>query len=274
MDRETLLALLDAVASGATAPGDALRELSGLPASTAGDVRLDAGRAARRGFPEVIYCEGKSPEQLRDAARLLLDHSPVLLATRADPAAYEAIARVAEDARYHARGRVVVVDRRAERPAEGCVVIATGGTADVPVAEEAAVCAEVMGNKVGRLFDVGVAGVHRTLAAADELRRARVIIAVAGMEGALPSVVAGLVACPVIGVPTSVGYGASFGGVAALLTMLNTCAAGVAVVNIDNGFGAAQLASMINQPGEPDGRGAAGGGAGGASPETAEGDTP
>lgn len=251
MDRETLLALLSAVADGRTAPDEALDRLSGLPAAGSGDVRVDTGRTARRGFAETIYCEGKSPGQVKDAARLLLEHGPVLLATRADPASYEAVARVAEDARYHERARVVVVDRREERPAEGHIVIVTGGSADAPVAEEAAVCAEVMGNRVSRLFDVGVAGVHRVLSAAEELRQARVIIAVAGMEGALPSVVSGLVACPVIGVPTSVGYGASFAGVAPLLTMLNSCSAGIGVVNIDNGFGAAQLASMINQPAPP-----------------------
>ena len=149
---------------------------------------------------------------------------------------------------WHEAARVIVVDRRAEPPREGHVVVATGGTADIPVAEEAAVCAEVMGCRVTRLFDVGVAGVHRLLAHTDTLRSARAIVAVAGMEGALPSLVAGLVDVPVIAVPTSVGYGANFGGVAALLTMLNSCAGGIGVVNIDNGFGAAVLASRINRP--------------------------
>lgn len=248
VERDALLALLGDVTAGRTTIEEACERLAGLPATEAGDLSLDTGRAARQGFPEVVYCEGKSPDQIKDAARVLLEHSEVLLATRADATAYETIARVASDARYHERARVVVVDRRASRPAEGHIVVATGGAADAPVAEEAAVCAETMGNRVTKLFDVGVAGVHRLLAHRDTLRSARAVIAVAGMEGALPSVVAGLVACPVIGVPTSVGYGASFGGVSALLTMLNTCAAGVAVVNIDNGFGAARIASMINRP--------------------------
>jgi pyridinium-3,5-biscarboxylic acid mononucleotide synthase len=247
MDRQALLSLLGAVAAGGTPIAEAAARLSGLPSAAAGDVTIDTGRSARCGFPEVIYCEGKSPEQLRDASRAILDHSDVLLATRADQTAYEAIARVAADARYHERARVVVVDRRAERAAVGRIVVVTGGAADAPVAEEAAITAEVMGNDVVRSSDVGVAGVHRLLAQATDFAGARVIIAVAGMEGALPGVVAGLVDCPVIGVPTSVGYGAAFGGIAPLLTMLNSCAAGVAVVNIDNGFGAARIASMINQ---------------------------
>ena len=178
---------------------------------------------------------------MRAIARDLLDHGDVLLATRAGPAHYQAVARIAEDARYHDQARLIVVDRRGERPSEGHVVVASAGTADVPVAEEAAMCAEVMGSKVTRLYDVGVAGVHRVLAHTETLRDARAVIAVAGMEGALPSIVAGLVDVPVIAVPTSVGYGAHFGGVAALLTMLNSCSGGIGVVNIDNGFGAAML---------------------------------
>jgi NCAIR mutase (PurE)-related protein len=157
------------------------------------------------------------------------------------------VARIADDARYVEDARVIVVDRREDPPAEGRVLVATGGTADIPVAEEAAVCAEVMGNVVVRLWDVGVAGVHRLLAHQDELREARVIIAVAGMEGALPSLVTGLVDVPVIAVPTSVGYGANLDGIAPLLTMLNSCASGLGVVNIDNGFGAAALATRINR---------------------------
>jgi hypothetical protein len=253
MDRDSLIALLAAVAANDTPIEEAAARLSGLPVTDTGEVRIDTARAARRGFPEVVFCEGKSADQLKDAARVILEHSEVLLGTRADAPAYEAIARVAQDARYHERARVVVVDRRDERPLVGHIVIASAGAADAPVAEEAAVSAEVMGNQVTRIFDVGVAGIHRVLAHSDDLRTARVVIAVAGMEGALPSVVAGLVACPVIGVPTSVGYGVSFGGVSALLTMLNSCAAGVAVVNIDNGFGAARVASMINQAGEAGG---------------------
>ncbi len=257
MDNDALNRLLAQVASGAVAPEEAARSLADLPfaeisSNDAGDsidARLDHHRAVRCGFPEVIFCQGKSPEQVRAIARNLLEHGDVVLATRAEPIHFQAIARVAEDARYNEQARVVVVDRRAEQTAEGHIVVASAGTADVPVAEEAAVCAEVMGNRVTRLYDVGVAGVHRVLAHRETLRDARVLVAVAGMEGALPSLVAGLVDVPVVAVPTSIGYGAHFGGVAPLLTMLNSCAGGIGVVNIDNGFGAAMLASRINRPG-------------------------
>jgi hypothetical protein len=267
MENEDLLRLLAAVASGATSPDDAARELADLPyaevssheAGDEVDARLDHHRAMRCGFPEVVLCQGKSPEQVRAIARDLLVHGDVLLATRAEPAHYQAVARVAEDARYHDQARLIVVDRREARPAEGHIVVASAGTADVPVAEEAAICAEVMGSRVTRLYDVGVAGVHRILAHRTTLRDARVIVAVAGMEGALPSIVAGLVDVPVVAVPTSVGYGAHFGGVAPLLTMLNSCAGGIGVVNIDNGFGAAMLASRINRPSWLEGVGTAGG---------------
>lgn len=246
MNLETLRALLESVASGDTAIADALGSLERLPFGDVPDAKIDHHRAVRCGFPEVVFCQGKTPEQVRSVCRELLAHGEVMLATRADTTHYQAVAQVAPDARYYERARVVVVDRREITPEHGHIVIVTGGTADTPVAEEAAVTAEVMGNRVTRIFDVGVAGVHRLLAHQDELRSARVIIAVAGMEGALASIVTGLVACPVIGVPTSVGYGASFGGVAPLLTMLNSCASGLSVVNIDNGFGAAAIASRIN----------------------------
>lgn len=254
MDRTELARLLADVASGRVSPSDASDTLAGLSfAEVAGidgetHARIDHHRALRCGFPEVIFCEGKSPEQVAAAAREVLERSEVVLGTRATTDHYQAVARRIDDARWLEVPRLIVVDRRAERPAEGHVVVASAGTADVPVAEEAAACAEVMGCKVTRLFDVGVAGVHRVLAHADVLRSARVLIAVAGMEGALPSLVAGLVDVPVIAVPTSVGYGANFGGVSALLTMLNSCAGGIGVVNIDNGFGAAVLASRINRP--------------------------
>jgi NCAIR mutase (PurE)-related protein len=256
MDTENLNRLLAEVASGALAPEDAVRALADLPfaevsSDDAGDeidARLDHHRAVRCGFPEVILCQGKSPEQVRAITRNLLEHGDVVLATRAEPAHFQAVARIAEDARYNEQARLIVVDRRAERPSEGHIVVASAGTADVPVAEEAALCAEIMGNRVTRLYDVGVAGVHRVLAHRETLRDARVLVAVAGMEGALPSLVAGLVDVPVVAVPTSIGYGAHFGGVAPLLTMLNSCAGGIGVVNIDNGFGAAVLASRINRP--------------------------
>jgi NCAIR mutase (PurE)-related protein len=212
------------------------------------DARVDHHRAVRTGFPEVVLCQGKSAAQVAAITSEILSHGEVLLATRATPEHFAEVARVAVDAVWHDAARLIVVDRRPERPALGHVVVATGGTADIPVAEEAATCAEVMGCRVTRLFDVGVAGLHRLLAHTETLRSARVIVAVAGMEGALPSLVAGLVDVPVIAVPTSVGYGANFGGVSALLTMLNSCAGGIGVVNIDNGFGAAVLAQRINIP--------------------------
>ena len=255
MDSDRILRLLAEVASGELSVEDAAANLEHLPFSElsssgtgSADVhtRVDHHRSIRTGFAEVVFCQGKTPSQLRSIAREILDHGDVLLATRASAAHFQAVAQALDDARYFEDARVIVIDRRVDRPAEGHVVIATGGTADVPVAEEAAICAEVMGNRVTRLYDVGVAGIHRLLSYRETLSSANVIVAVAGMEGALPSLVAGLVSVPVIAVPTSVGYGAHFGGVAPLLTMLNSCAAGIGVVNIDNGFGAAALASRIN----------------------------
>lgn len=247
MDTAHLKALLEAVANGTKPVEDAQRALSELPFAQLDEAMVDHHRELRCGFPEVIFCEGKTPAQVRSVGRELLDKGDVVLATRASASHFQSLAQVASDARYFEAARLIVVDRRSEPPAEGHIVVATGGTADIPVAEEAAITAEIMGNRVTRLFDVGVAGVHRLLAHQELLRSAKVIIAVAGMEGALPSLVTGLVSVPVIAVPTSVGYGASFGGVSALLTMLNSCASGMAVVNIDNGFGAAAMASRINR---------------------------
>ena len=251
MDPDRLMRLLAEVASGSRSVDDAARELERLPfgeVSSQADVdaRIDNHRALRTGFAEVVFAQGKTPAQVRSIAREILDHGDVLLATRASAAHFQAVAQFTDEARYFEDARLIVVDRRSERPALGHIVVATGGTADVPVAEEAAISAEVMGNRVTRVYDVGVAGLHRLLAHRDTLAGANAIIAVAGMEGALPSVIAGLISVPVIAVPTSVGYGAHFGGVAPLLTMLNTCASGIGVVNIDNGFGAAALASRIN----------------------------
>lgn len=254
MDRDRLLELLNAVAEGSRSATEAARELETLPfaevtgAEERTHSRIDHHRALRTGFPEVIFCEGKTDAQIAAIAGEILDHGHVLLATRATSQQFSAVEALAADAHWHEAARLIVVDRREDPPRDGHVVVATGGTADIPVAEEAATCAEVMGCRVTRLFDVGVAGVHRLLAHADTLRSARAIVAVAGMEGALPSLVAGLVDVPVIAVPTSVGYGANFGGVSALLAMLNSCAGGIGVVNIDNGFGAAVLATRINRP--------------------------
>jgi NCAIR mutase (PurE)-related protein len=247
MHPDALRELLEAVANGQTSADDALSELSTLPYADLGEAKVDHHRALRCGFAEVVLCEGKSPSQVRSIARELLEHGDVFLGTRASAAHFQKVAQVASDARYFEESRILLVDRREERPALGHIVVATGGTADQHVAEEAAISSEVMGNRVTRLYDVGVAGVHRLLAHEELLRSANAVIAVAGMEGALPSLITGLVACPVIAVPTSIGYGANLGGIAALLGMLNACASGMAVVNIDNGFGAAAMASRINQ---------------------------
>ena len=247
VDAKRLQALLQQVANGEVTAEQAAERLSGLPYADLGHAKVDHHRDLRCGFPEVVFAEGKTTDQVRSIAREILSRGEVLLGTRASASQYQAVAQVAPDARYFEGSRLIVVDRRQERPAEGHILIASAGTADIPVAEEAAICAEVMGNRVTRLFDVGVAGIHRLLDHQDELRDARVLVAVAGMDGALPALVAGLVAAPVVAVPTSVGYGASLGGIAALLTMLNSCASGVGVVNIDNGFGAAALASRINR---------------------------
>lgn len=252
MDTSGLRDLLERVARGEAPVEDALARLTDLPfAEVSADDRdiakIDHHRELRTGFPEVVLCQGKSPQQVRAIAREVLDKGSVLLGTRASAAHFQVVAQIAGDARFFEEARILLVDRRETRPQRGHIVVASGGTADFPVAEEAAISAEVMGNRVTRLYDVGVAGVHRVLANRDLLREARTIIAVAGMEGALPSIVAGLVSVPVIAVPTSIGYGANLGGIAALLTMLNSCAPGIGVVNIDNGFGAATLASRVNQ---------------------------
>ncbi|MDZ4655075.1 MAG: nickel pincer cofactor biosynthesis protein LarB [Coriobacteriia bacterium] len=246
MGPDELRSLLEAVAKGECGVEDAAGQLSSLPFADIGEAKIDHHRGIRCGFAEVIFCQGKTPSQVRSIAREILEHGDVVLGTRASATHFQAVAQFALDARYFEEPGLLVVDRRETRPTVGHIVIASGGTADVPVAEEAAISAEVMGNRVTRLYDVGIAGLHRLLAHQEVLRDANVIIAVAGMEGALPSLVTGLVACPVVALPTSVGYGASFGGVSALLTMLNSCASGMGVVNIDNGFGAAALASRIN----------------------------
>jgi pyridinium-3,5-biscarboxylic acid mononucleotide synthase len=244
-----LRSLLDQIATGAVTPDAAHERLLGTlrdaPYDDLGFAKLDNHRSIRQGFPEVILGLGKTPDQIAGIAARLVDRGHPLLVTRADEAAAAAVQKVVPDAEYLSLARAIVV-RRPVEPGRGTVAVASAGTADLPVAEEAAVTAEIMGNTVDRLYDVGVAGIHRVLGERSRLQSARVIIVVAGMEGALPSVVAGMVDVPVIGVPTSIGYGASFGGIAALLGMLNSCANGVSVVNIDNGFGAGCIASMIN----------------------------
>jgi len=223
-----------------------MERLRAQPFEDLGFARVDHQRTARKGFPEVVFGEGKTPAQVAAIAGRIVGRGQTLLVTRTGPEAFAAVRAAVPDAVFHEQARLI--ERRAgELPrGTGTILVAAAGTSDLPVAEEAALTAEVMNNDVDRLFDVGVAGLHRLLSARDRLAAARIVIVVAGMEGALPSVVGGLVRAPVIAVPTSVGYGASFGGIAALLGMLNSCAPGVAVVNIDNGFGAACIASQIN----------------------------
>jgi pyridinium-3,5-biscarboxylic acid mononucleotide synthase len=207
--------------------------------------KIDIDRLARRGFPEAVFCEGKTPEHLAQILAALVDRNGIALATRAGPKHFEKVIEILPDARFEPIGRCIVVERKALARLPGRVAVVSAGTTDRPVVEEARVTLELFGNSVEVIHDVGVAGIHRTFAALERLEKCSVVIVIAGMEGALPTVIAGLVKAPVIAVPTSVGYGASFGGIAALLSMLNSCASGVTVVNIDNGFGAAYAASLI-----------------------------
>jgi NCAIR mutase (PurE)-related protein len=243
--------LIEKVANGDLEPAAAyaliLEELRAQPFEDLGFARVDHHRSLRQGFPEVVLGLGKTPAQIAAISAEIASRGSTLLVTRATPAAFEAVLERLPDAIYHADANIIALPQADVARGKGTIVIAAAGTADLPVAEEAARTAELMGNDVCRLYDVGVAGLHRLLGERARLASAQVIIVVAGMEGALPSVVSGLVSVPVIAVPTSVGYGASFGGVAALLGMLNSCASGVAVVNIDNGFGAGQMAAMINR---------------------------
>lgn len=239
--------LLEAYKTGEVERTEAARRINLLHYEDIGHARIDHARADRQGFPEVIFGAGKTRVQIVEIFERLAARSPNLLITRTNEEAFGEVRNVVTDAEWHAAAGLIRVWRdRTERGA-GEITIVTAGTSDIPIAEEAALTAETMGNRVARIWDAGVAGVHRILAERERLRAARVIIVVAGMEGALPSVVGGLVGVPVIGVPTSIGYGASFGGIAALLGMLNSCASNVTVVNIDNGFGAGFVASLINR---------------------------
>ena len=251
MSPERLVALLAEVSAGTVTPAAALEQLRHFPSEQLPFASLDHHRALRQGQPEVIFCSGKTVEQVVAIAERLTAASGGFLGTRATPEQAEALRAVHPDLQWHPLARTVYLPApsRPGPTGRGTVLVVCAGTSDLPVAEEAAVVAEAFGNRVERLVDVGVAGLHRLMAQGERLREAAVVIVVAGMEGALPSVVGGLVGVPVIAVPTSVGYGASFGGVAALLGMLNSCAAGVTVVNIDNGFGAAAAATRINQVG-------------------------
>jgi pyridinium-3,5-biscarboxylic acid mononucleotide synthase len=242
--------LLEQVAGGQVSPSQALKRLRHLPFDDLGFARLDSLRMLRRGVPEVVFGEGKTVEQIVKIGRRMTGAGGNLMITRLDEAKAGDVRRKLPALDYRPEARLGLIVSEKPRPdGHGAILVTSAGTSDMPVAEEAAVSAEFLGNRVERLYDVGVAGLHRLLSNIEALRAASVIIVVAGMEGALPSVVAGLVAQPVIGVPTSIGYGAAFGGVAALLGMLNSCAGGLTVVNIDNGFGAALAATLINRVG-------------------------
>jgi pyridinium-3,5-biscarboxylic acid mononucleotide synthase len=250
MNRQQLRALLDAVGAGTLTPEAAherlLQYLRQKPYEDIGFARVDLHRSTRQGFPEVVFGQGKTPDQIAAISERIVSAGHALLVTRTTREAFDAVSAAVPDAAFHEVARCIARPLDITPRGRGTILIAAAGTADVPVAEEAALTAEVMGNTVDRLYDVGVAGLHRLLKEHERISTARVIIVAAGMEGALPSVVAGLVDVPVVAVPTSVGYGASFGGLTALLAMLNSCAIGVSVVNIDNGFGAAAIASSIN----------------------------
>ena len=250
MNDARLKTIIDEVASGAITPADAEARLTAIlrdyPFEDLGYARVDHHRAVRQGFPEVVFGQGKTPEQVAGIAQRIVAHGHTLLVTRATDAAFAAVSAHIPDVEWHALARCIVWRGATPPSGHGTILIAAAGTSDLPVAEEAALTVELMGNTVDRLYDVGIAGLHRLLHARDRVDAARVIIVVAGMEGALPSVIGGLATAPIIAVPTSVGYGASFGGLSALLGMLNSCAAGVSVVNIDNGFGAGTMASRIN----------------------------
>jgi len=245
MDSNSIKKLLKKVQKGELSPEKALQNFKDLPYKDLGFAKVDIHRAIRCGFPEVIFCAGKTPAQVFNIADQIIRNGADLLATHANREIFEHIAVKHKAVRYNEMARTIVL-RKSRRKKKGLILIVTAGTSDIPVAEEAKETAEIMGNNVKVLYDVGVAGIHRLLKNKREIYAARVIVVVAGMEGALASVVGGMVDRPVIGVPTSIGYGASFNGIAPLLAMLNSCAANVAVVNIDNGFGAAYVASLIN----------------------------
>lgn len=246
MDRSQIEALLNEVREGRTGVEYALDRLRDLPFEDMGFAKLDHHRALRTGMPEVIFAAGKSPAQVAQIFARMAHAGGNVLATRASREAYEAVTAAEPRAQYHESARAITLSQAPAAPGKGTVCVVCAGTSDLPVAEEAAITARLMGNTTELIADVGVAGIHRLLAQKQSLQTARVLVVCAGMEGALPTVVAGLVHAPVIAVPTSVGYGASFGGVAALLGMLNSCSPNVSVVNIDNGFGAASIASLIN----------------------------
>ncbi len=247
MNPESIRKLFEQVRKGKVTPDDAVARLRHMPFEDLGFAKVDHHRALRNGMPEVILGEGKTPAQVAGIFARLAEHGGNILATRANEKQFAAVKKKVRAAEYRDLARAIVLQRDPNKYGKGIVAVVSAGTSDIPVAEEAVVTAQVMGNEVEHFYDVGVAGIHRLLANREALTRARVVIVCAGMEGALPSVVGGLVGVPVIAVPTSVGYGASFKGMAALLGMLNSCASNVSVVNIDNGFGAGYVASLINR---------------------------
>ena len=249
MDKLDIERLLESVRAGKVSVARAVDQLRHMPFEDLGFAKIDHHRGLRQGFAEVVYAKGKTSQQVAGIVRGMLRRGTTnnVLITRADANVFRAIRRINKSANFHALSGAITIHRNREISGKGAILIVAAGTSDIPVAEEAAVTAEIMGNRVKTLYDVGVAGLHRLLHHRQEIAEARVIVCVAGMEGALPSVVAGLVSVPVIAVPTSVGYGASFGGLAALLAMLNSCASGVTVVNIDNGFGGGYAASAMNR---------------------------
>lgn len=247
MNTESIRKLLQQVRRGDLSPDDAVQQLRYLPFEDLGFAKVDHHRSLRSGMPEVVFGQGKTPAQMAQIFSRLARHGGNILATRASKQQFAAVQKKVKKAEYRELAGAIVLERDRRKYGKGIIAVVSAGTSDIPVAEEAVVTAEVMGNDVEHLYDVGVAGIHRLLANRGVLTRARVIIVCAGMEGALPSVVGGLVGVPVIAVPTSVGYGASFKGVAALLGMMNSCASNVSVVNIDNGFGAGYVASLINR---------------------------
>lgn len=251
MNEQQIRRMLEGVKSDSVSVDEAIESLRDLPFEDLGFAMVDHHRALRQGFPEVIYCAGKTVDQIVTIADRIVASGADLLATRASQEIYTEVVARLPDAEYHEAARAIVLQKDHTIRGRGRILVVSAGTSDIPVAEEAAITATVMGNEVERIFDVGVAGIHRLLAHRESLTSASILIVVAGMEGALASVVGGMVARPVIAVPTSVGYGASFGGVAALLGMLTSCASGVTVVNIDNGFGAGYAASLMNRADTP-----------------------
>uniref|UniRef100_A0A7C4YIM9 Nickel pincer cofactor biosynthesis protein LarB n=1 Tax=candidate division WOR-3 bacterium TaxID=2052148 RepID=A0A7C4YIM9_UNCW3 len=247
MDRERIKKILENVRNGKMGIDEAMNLFKTIPYEDINFAKIDTHRDLRRGFPEVIFCNGKTKEQIIKIVEKVMEKNDFIMATKVSKEVYNEIKRLRKDAIYYEIPKIMVIGKRAKKKSNKKILVISAGTSDIPVAEEAATTAEIMGNKVERLYDVGVSGLHRLFENKEMIIRANVLIVVAGMDGALPSVVSGLVEKPVIAVPTSVGYGASFKGLAALLNMLNSCAPGVVVVNIDNGFGAGYFASIINK---------------------------